>query len=100
VTLAGWLWLGLALLAGMVLGALYFGGLWWTVQRLTSARHPGLLFLASFIGRTAVTLAGFFLIAGGRWQRLLACLAGFVLARFLLVRRWQPDPAAGRRPKR
>jgi F1F0 ATPase subunit 2 len=90
VTLGDWLAVGLALLAGFALGAFYFGGLWWTVQRLPTARYPGLLMLASFVGRTLLTVAGFLLVAGGRWQSLLAGLAAFVAARFVLVRRWGP----------
>jgi F1F0 ATPase subunit 2 len=83
-----WLWLALALLAGFALGGFYFGGLWWTVQRLPASRSPGLLTLASFFGRTVVALAGFYFVSGGQWQRLLACLGGFVAARFILVQRW------------
>lgn len=77
----------LAFLAGLLLGLLYFGGLWLTVQRLPAARHPGVLTLASLIIRLGVTLAVFYLVMAGRWERLLVCLAGFFLVRFVLIRR-------------
>jgi len=87
----------LAFVAGLVLGLFYFGGLWLTVQRLPQSRHPGLLTLASLVVRLGVTLAAFYLVMGGRWERLLVCLAGFLLVRFLLVRRLGPisSPSAG-----
>ncbi len=87
----------LALAAGLVLGLFYFGGLWLTVQRLPQTRHPGLLAFLSLTIRLGVTLVAFYLVMAGRWERLLVCLAGFLLARFLLVRRLGPisSPRAG-----
>jgi F1F0 ATPase subunit 2 len=36
--------------------------------------------------RTAVVLVGFYLVSDGKWERMLACLVGFVLARFIVMR--------------
>ena len=80
----------LGLMAGLALGLWYFGGLWLTVQRLPGARHPGFLSLVSLIIRLGLTLAGFYLVMSGKWERLLACLAGFLLMRTILVRRLGP----------
>jgi F1F0 ATPase subunit 2 len=85
--------LGLALAAGLGLGVFYFGGLWLTVKRLPTARHAAQLLLASAFVRMAVTLAGFYLVAGGEWQRLLMCLLGFFSVRVLMVRRLRPERA-------
>lgn len=71
----------LACLAGGALGTLFFGGLWWTVQRSVSSQRPALLFLGSFVLRMSTTVAGFYFVSGGRWQRLLLCLLGFLVAR-------------------
>ena len=76
----------MVLLAGMLLGALFFGGLWWTVQKGLSARQPALWFGASMLLRTAVVLAGFYFVAGPDWQRLLLCLLGFIIARLIVTR--------------
>jgi F1F0 ATPase subunit 2 len=76
----------LSLLGGVVTGLFYFGGLWLTLQQLPTARRPGLLILISFVGRAAVTLLIFIFLMGGAWPRLLAALAGFLLARLALVR--------------
>jgi F1F0 ATPase subunit 2 len=78
--------LSLALLAGALLGAVFFGGLWWTIRRGLSSRRPALLFLGSLLLRTAMAVAGFYLVARGDLRRLLACLLGFFLARILVTR--------------
>jgi F1F0 ATPase subunit 2 len=77
----------LCLIIGLSVGLLYFTGLWWTVVRLATARRPALWVLASFILRTGLVLAVFSISAQGRWERFLACLAGFILARVLITRR-------------
>ena len=75
-----------AAVAGLLLGGIFFGGLWWTVRKGVSAKRPALLFLVSLVLRTAVTVAGFYVVGDGHWQRLLACLLGFVIARFMVTR--------------
>jgi F1F0 ATPase subunit 2 len=67
--------------AGVVLGAIFFGGLWWTIQKGVSSAHPATLFLTSSVLRMAIALTGFYFVSGGQWQRLVACLVGFVVAR-------------------
>ncbi len=77
--------LALAALAGSALGAIFFGGLWWTVRQSRASARPALWFLASLLLRMGITLPGFFIVASGRWERLLACLAGFVVARAVIT---------------
>ncbi len=72
--------------AGVFLGAFFFGGLWWTVRRGASSKWPALLFLGSLLLRTGVTLAGFYLVSSGHWERLLACILGFTVARLIMTR--------------
>jgi len=86
--------LGTAFVIGIGLGILFFGGLWWTVQRLPTASWPALLALGSFWGRTAVCGAGFYLVMDGHWARLSACFLGFLGARTILVRHWRPRGAS------
>jgi F1F0 ATPase subunit 2 len=87
----------LALLAGAMLGTLFFGGLWWTVRRGLSSPNPALLFLGSLLLRMAIALAGFYLVTRGDLGRLLACLLGFFLARILVTRLARAPSGAGRR---
>jgi F1F0 ATPase subunit 2 len=75
----------LALMTGVVLGGMFFGGLWWTVRKSVSSKQPALLFLGSLLLRTSIVLVGFYLIARGRWERLLVCLLGFVMARLIVT---------------
>lgn len=80
-------WIITSLWIGLVLGAFYFGGLWLTVRRVTSAQQSALLFFVSFLFRAGVVLFGFYFVMDGRWDRLVACMAGFLLARTFLIRR-------------
>ena len=81
----------LALVAGAGLGAIYFGGLWWTVRRAGSFRRPAFSMLVSVLVRMSMVLGGFYLVAGDSWQRLLLCLLGFVVARAAVTWRVRPD---------
>jgi F1F0 ATPase subunit 2 len=79
-------------LAGALLGAFFFGGLWWTVQKGISSERPALWFLGSLLLRTGVVLAGIYFVAQTHWSRLVACLLGFVIARVVVVRRLKRLP--------
>lgn len=76
--------MALPLLAGLSLGAFFYGGLWFTVFALPKSNHPVALALGSFWARTALVLAGFALLASRRWLDAAVCLAGFVLVRIFL----------------
>jgi F1F0 ATPase subunit 2 len=76
----------LALLAGGLLGTVFFGGLWWTVKRCVGYQGPALLFAGSFLLRMFIVVGGFYFVGHGDWRRLLACLCGFLLARILITR--------------
>lgn len=72
--------------AGLLLGGIFFGGLWWTVRNGITAKRPGLWFLGSMIVRMTIVMAGFYFVGGGQWERLLSCLIGFIAARSIVVR--------------
>ncbi len=76
----------LAWSAGGGLGAVFFGGLWWTVRQSVSSQRPALWFFGSWLLRMGIALSGFYFVAGGHWQLLLACLLGFVMARLVVMR--------------
>jgi F1F0 ATPase subunit 2 len=76
----------LALATGVLLGTIFFGGLWWTVQKGVSSKRPALWFFGSLLLRTSIALVGFYFIARGHWERLLVCLLGFVMARLIVMR--------------
>lgn len=90
-----WWEITISLFAGALAGLFFFGGLWWTVQRLPRAKAPALLALASLVLRVAVVLGVFYLLLaafpGEGWPRLAAGLAGFILVRLLLTSRLRPQ---------
>jgi F1F0 ATPase subunit 2 len=75
-----------ALVTGVLLGAMFFGGLWWTVRKGVSSKRPALWFFGSLLLRTSIALAGFYFIARGHWERMLVCLLGFIMARLIVMR--------------
>ena len=76
----------LALVTGVLLGAMFFGGLWWTVQKVISSKWSALWFFGSLLLRTSIALSGFYFIGRGHLDRLLLCLLGFVIARLIVKR--------------
>jgi F1F0 ATPase subunit 2 len=78
--------LALAGVAGVCLGVLFYGGLWWTVRQGALSSRPAFWFFGSLLVRMGIVLTGFHLVGGGHWERLVACLLGFALARCLVTR--------------
>ena len=78
--------LSVALLAGILLGAIFYGGLWWTVRRGVSSRILGAWLIGSFALRSGITVSGFYAVSHGDWRCLLACLLGFLIARICATR--------------
>ena len=83
--------LALAWMAGGLLGAVFFGGLWWTVYRSVSSQQPALWIFGSLLVRMSIALTGFYFVAGSHWERMLLCLLGFVLARSVV--KWLTRPS-------
>jgi F1F0 ATPase subunit 2 len=93
-----------ALFAGLLLGTIFYGGLWWTVRRSVSSKTLSLWLIGSFALRAIIAVSGFYFVSQGDWRRLLGCLLGFVVARIGVtrltsIRNQQSDrcaPGAGR----
>jgi F1F0 ATPase subunit 2 len=76
-----------ALLIGVALGALFFGSLWWTVKKGIASKRSWWWFAGGMLLRMIITLTGFYLVVRGQhWEGLLVCLAGFVIARGIVMR--------------
>jgi len=75
-----------ALLGGIVLGVLFFGGLWLTIRKGIHSKRPTLLFMGSLVTRLAIVVLGFYYVGANSWLRILVCLAGFLIARALITR--------------
>jgi F1F0 ATPase subunit 2 len=90
----------LALSVGALLGAFFFGGLWWTVQQGLVSDQPAFWFLGSLLLRTGVLLAGFYFVSQGDLSRLGMCLLGFLIARVIVVRRLAGTPTNEQTPSK
>lgn len=75
-----------AVVAGILLGGMFFGGLWWTVRKGLSSQRAALWFLGSLLLRLSLVLVGFYFVLGDSWQRLLAGLLGFTVSRPIVTR--------------
>jgi F1F0 ATPase subunit 2 len=80
----------LSLAAGLLLGAFFFGGLWWTVVMGLASPNPALWFLGSMVLRMAVLLTGLALVGQDDWRQWITCLLGIVLARTIVKRLARP----------
>ncbi len=80
-----WLNIVLAFATGMGLGLFFFGGLWLTVRRIPSSRHPKRLVWSSFLVRQILTIALLLLVCQTDWHRWSAALAGFLAMRTLMI---------------
>ena len=88
--------LALAWVVGAVLGAVFFGGLWWTLRKGVAAKQPALWFFCSLMLRMSIVLPGLYFIGRGHWQRLLLCLLGFITARLAVT--WLTRSPVGNHP--
>ena len=89
----GVLQITLVLIAGLVLGTFFFGGLWLTVKKAVNSKTPALWFLVSSFFRVTITLVGFYFTANGDLKKLLVCLLGFLISRFAITRLTKPKEA-------
>lgn len=92
-------WLGV-LLAGWIVGLLFYGSLWWTTSKILHSQHPVLWMLSGFVLRMALALSALYWLTDAHWERLLICVGGFLIARPLVIRlsaRWETtSPTAPR----
>lgn len=76
-----WQGIAVAFLLGGVLGAGYVALLWASVRSLAGTPRPFRRLLGGVAIRLGLVLGSFYLIMDGQWDRLIACLLGFLVAR-------------------
>ncbi len=75
-----------ALVAGGVLGVVFFWGLWLTVRGLDRTSHPTARVLVSLVLRFGLVLTAFYVLARhAGWPHVLAAAVGLTIARFGLA---------------
>lgn len=84
---------GWVLGVGVLIGAVFFGGLWWTVRNAPGFANPGLWFAGSSMIRTLVAVGGYLIVSDGNWRNIVSCLAGFLAARLAVTWATRPGPA-------
>ncbi len=87
----------IAFCAGAFIGIVNYGGLWITLNRLPSSRHPVRLGMMSFLVRIAGATLLLALATGLRPFLVAACLCGLFIMRQILIRRLAPAAAVGRK---
>ena len=95
ITMNETLGLALALVAGVLLGAFFFGGLWWTVRKGVSSERPALWFFGSLLLRMSVD-PGWILLCFGRSLGAAAAVSPWICPG--TPGRDVADPAVGRKP--
>lgn len=73
------------LVAGLVLGLFFFGGLWLTVKIAFTSKLPALWFFTSLFLRISVAFISFYYLSTGGWPNLILCLIGLIIARFIVA---------------
>ena len=84
--------------AGVTLGVIFFGGLWWTILRGVASPRPALWFFGGFVLRMAFLLIAFYYLSGGTWIRLVLLGAGVLLGRAIVLR-WTKSAGKKKSPE-
>jgi len=71
----------LSIATGAVVGWWFFAGLWWTVRRLPTARHPVILAVGSYSLRMGAVVLVALALAQLHWSLPAFALVGLIAAR-------------------
>lgn len=75
----------IAFLGGIVLGIIFFGGLYWTISLFDKVKYPAALMSISMIIRMAILLIGFYLLMNDNYMNLLLALVGVITVRIFMT---------------
>lgn len=74
-----------AFLGGLLIGFIFFGGLYLTTSRLHLMKYPPLIMILSTVIRMAILLGGFYLLMDNSFVNLVLSLVGVVIVRIIMV---------------
>lgn len=72
-------------LFGILIGIVYFGGLYYSTQKFKDVKSPSLFMILSFIIRMAILIAGFYYLSKTGYKNVLIALIGVILVRFIMI---------------
>lgn len=72
-------------LIGLVLGIIYFGGLYYSTQKFNQVKRPALFMVLSFVIRMGILLIGFYYLTKIDYKNVLIGLVGVILIRIIMV---------------
>jgi F1F0 ATPase subunit 2 len=75
-----------AFFTGATLAFIFYGGLWLTVRKVIALKRQPLWLPVSLFVRIFITFAGFCIVSGTNKMSFAACIAGFVLARLVVLK--------------
>lgn len=70
---------------GVILGIVFFGGLYWTIHKLTEVKQPGFLMIGSLIFRMALLLSVLYYVSRSGYKGILYALFGMLLVRIIMI---------------
>ncbi|SFC24756.1 F1/F0 ATPase, subunit 2 [Alkalibacterium subtropicum] len=70
---------------GIILGITFFGGLYWTVEKLTEVKRPALLMTVSLILRMTVLLSVLFYVSKSGYMGIIYTLLGMLFVRLIMI---------------
>lgn len=72
-------------IGGIFLGIIFFGGLYWSVNKLTKVKRPAFLMIISALVRMSILIGGIYFIAGDDIKKILSILGGVVLVKIIMI---------------
>jgi F1F0 ATPase subunit 2 len=77
-------------LTGLVIGIIFFYGLWRTIKVMPTSKTPAIWMLGSAISRIGLLLLGFYFVTSlgpeGKLMRISLCFIGILIARFIVTK--------------
>lgn len=75
----------ISFLIGLLLGSIYFGGLYYSTQKFNNAKNPALFMILSFILRMGFLITGFYYLSKSGYKNILIGLLAVMLVRFFML---------------
>lgn len=75
----------LCLGTGLLVGIVYFGGLWLTVKNLKNSEHPTKTLLTSWFLRNGVFVLSLWAVMRGDWRRALITFGAFLSVKLVMT---------------